>query len=131
MSWYGAELPVFRAGLNAERAEFRASDVHGRPIDPAAETETARSERIRMLQDRRGADGPREAPPASPAGILAELITRDPGTRMSGFARHLAESPELMPRADVILPGRPLTPGGLAEEMAGMSAARVSRGWTG
>jgi hypothetical protein len=126
--WAGG---LFGIGLNAQPSEFRHADVTGRPVDAAAETPTQRDERIRMLQDRRGADGPREAPPASPAGILAELITRDPGTRMSGFARHLAEFPELMPRADVILPGRPLAPGGLAEEMAGMSAARASQGWTG
>jgi len=105
--------------------------VQGRPIDPAAETETARAERIRMLQDRRTADSPRSAPATSPASILAELITRDPQTRMSKFAAHLAEFPELMPRADVILPGRPLTPGGLAEEMAAVSAARASRRWAG
>ena len=99
MTWYGEELPAFRAGLRAStRAEFRHSDVHGRPIDPAAETETARAERIRMLQDRRTADGPRSAPATSPAGILAELITRDPQSRMSRFAAHLAEFPELMPR---------------------------------
>ena len=105
--------------------------MQGRPIDPAAETETARAERIRMLQDRRTADSPRSAPATSPASILAELITRDPQTRMSKFAAHLAEFPELMPRADVILPGRPLTPGGLAEEMAAVSAARASRRWAG
>ena len=132
MTWYGEELPAFRAGLHAStRAEFRHSDVHGRPIDPAAETETARAERIRMLQDRRTADGPRSAPATSPAGILAELITRDPQSRMSKFAAHLAEFPELMPRADVLLPGRPLTPGGLAQEMGAVSAAGAIRGWTG
>jgi hypothetical protein len=71
--------PLFGIGANAGRAEFRHMDAQGRLIDPLAETETQRTERIRALQDLRVAAGPREAPPADPAGVMTEWTATVPG----------------------------------------------------
>jgi hypothetical protein len=109
MTYYsrGWSGPAFGVGANVAVAEFRASDVHGRPVDPGAETPTARAERVRQLQDARDARGYAEGPPsASPAAVLGQLFAISPDTRLSAFAAHLAEHPDLMPRMVVEAPGR-------------------------
>ncbi len=66
--------PTSRVGLNVHRAEFRASDADGRPVDPATEGDTQRSERVWRLQDR----WTPEAPSAEPADVLREWIAASP-----------------------------------------------------
>ena len=100
--------PLFGVGLNVGRAEFRSTDLAGSPVDVAAETETARTERVLKLQDRRVADGPREGPlSASPVAIINELCMHDPDMRMSAFVLRLAQDPSLVPVMAIEAPGRP------------------------
>ena len=108
---------VFGIGLHASGAEFRSSDVNGRPIDPTAETETQRSDRIRALQDRWT---PRDLPSADPVDVISEWMAASPDNRMSRFAANLAEHPELLPAAE----SEPGKPGGLIERMAAQRAQR-------
>ncbi len=118
-------MTTFRVGLGASnRAEFRSTDVNGKPVDAAAETETARSERIRALQDRWV---PRELPSADPADCLREWMAASPANRMSAFAMHLAEHPEMMPAAESEAPGKAPEPGGLLERMAAQRRERMGQ----
>lgn len=95
-------------GLNAPRAEFRGSDIHGRPVDPVAEGETARTERISKLQARRVADGERTVPPVSPAEMLGEYFRLNPSARTGKLGTVLGERyAELLPSLLIELPGRP------------------------
>ena len=117
-------MSTFRVGLAAERAEFRASDYAGRPVDAAAETETQRTERIRALQDRWTE---RQLPSAEPAECVAEWMAASPDNRMSAFAARLAENPDMMPQAESEpLPGQAPRPGGLLETMGRTRTARGS-----
>lgn len=121
----GAVVTTFGIGFNAQRAEFRASDYAGRPVDPAAETETARTERIRALQDRWTE---RQLPSADPAECLREWAARDPANRMSELMQRIASQPDLLPDAESESPGRPMRPGGLLERMSATRSARQARG---
>lgn len=115
---------VFAVGLNAARAEHRSTDYAGRPVDPAAETETARTERIRALQDRWQERG---YPSADPVSVLHEWMAASPANRTSAFAMRIAEHPDLMPDAEVEPgPGQRPKPGGLIERMASQYADRAS-----
>lgn len=117
--------PVFRAGLAANGAQFRSTDVNEKPVDPGSETDTQRSERIRALQDMRMAQGPREIPSAEPAQIMREWFAASPDNRMSKFAQSLTENPEFMPRMEMEPgPGERPKPGGLYEK----AAQRANRG---
>jgi hypothetical protein len=80
--------PAFGIGQNARGAEFRHSDVNGRPIDPRSEGDTARSERIWALQDR----WQEHAPPVTDGyDVLREWMAASPANRMSKFAQNIAE----------------------------------------
>lgn len=108
-------------------AEFRASDVDGRPVDTAAETPTQRCERIWLLQDRRVANGPRPVPPSDPADVFGEWLTLSPANRMSAFARIVAEDPGKLPEAEMEPgPGERPRPGGLHDRLNRESTARRS-----
>jgi hypothetical protein len=115
---------TFAAGLHAARAEHRSTDVNGRPIDPTAETETQRTERIRALQERWV---PRDLPSAEPGAVLSEWMAASPANRMSAFAMRLAENAvEMMPQAESEPgPGESPRPGGLLERMAAQRAERT------
>lgn len=113
---------VFGVGIRAARAEHRSTDFAGRPVDPSAETETARTERIRALQDRWV---PRDLPSAEPLDVLSEWMAASPSNRMSRFAMNLAEHPEMLPQAEIEPhPGESPRPGGLLEQMASQRAQR-------
>jgi len=117
--------PAFRTGLAASnRAEFRASDVNGRPIDVRAEGDTARAERIFALQDRWTE---RQLPSAEPIDVIHEWMGLSPDNRMSAFARNLAEHPERLPEAESEpMDGQAPRPGGLVEQMRQTRRARGS-----
>ena len=117
---------LFGIGHHAAGAEFRSTDVHGRPVDTASETETARTERILALQDRRMAEGDRGVPSADPAAILVEWMAASPDNRMSPYAQSIAEHPERMPAAEVFTEVSTPQRGGLLERMAAMRRARGS-----
>jgi hypothetical protein len=119
----GWDGPLFGIGLNVSKTEFRHSDVNGRPIDPSTETETARSERIRALQERWV---PREIPSAEPADVLREWMAASAANRTSAFALAVAEHPERIPVAELEPgPGQQPRPGGLIERMAAQRAGRL------
>ena len=118
-------MSIFGIGLHAARAEFRSTDVNGKPVDVTTEGDTARSERIWALQDRWV---PRQLPSTEPADVMAEWMARSPDNRMSAFARHLADDPSLMPAAEVEPgPGESPRPGGLIERMERQREDRVRR----
>ncbi len=118
-------MSIFGIGLHAAGVQFRSTDYAGRPVDPSAETETQRNDRIRALQDRWQ---PRELPSAEPAEIMREWLAASPDNRMSAFARHLADDPSLMPAAEVEPgPGESPRPGGLLERMEAQRQDRVRR----
>jgi hypothetical protein len=103
--WTGG---MFGIGLNAGVAEFRHMDVTGRDVSASTEGDTQRSERVRALQDRRLADGPREALPVTPAAALAEWFARHPDQRMGSFGRALGERGQAMvPLMILDTPGQP------------------------
>jgi hypothetical protein len=113
---------AFGAGLRALRFEHRSTDYAGRPVDPSAETETQRTERIRALQDRWVE---RQPPATDPAGVLREWMAQSAEHRMSRFAQRLAEDPTLMPEAESEPhPGQAPIPGGLIERLAAQRAAK-------
>jgi hypothetical protein len=115
-------VTTFRVGIGAERAEFRSTDVNGRPVDPSTEGDTARTERIRALQDRWQ---PRAFPSAEPIDIMTEWLAASPDNRMSGLARKLAENPDLLPVAETEPhPGQHPQPGGLIEKLAAQDGQR-------
>jgi hypothetical protein len=115
---------TFATGLHAQRAEHRSTDVNGRPVDPATETETARTERIRALQDRWV---PRGVPSAEPGAVLSEWMAASPANRMSAFATRLAEHPEMLPTAETEPPeGQPPRKGGLLETMHRQRSERAA-----
>lgn len=104
---YGDDGPAFLVGLRANGVSFRSSDLHGRPVDPAAEGETARSERIGKLQARRVADGERTVPPVAPAEMLGEYFRLNPSARTGKLGTVLGERyAELLPALLIELPGR-------------------------
>lgn len=128
--------PVFRAGWHAERAEFRSTDANGRPVDPAAETDTARTDRIRALQDRRLAEGGRAVPSAEPTAVLTEWMAQSAANRMSGLSQWVAEHGRLPVSVEMEpLPGRaPGEPGGAPRPgglLSQMRAMRMGRGSAG
>jgi hypothetical protein len=99
---------TFGIGMHAGRAEFRHGDISGRPVDASTEGDTARSERITRLQDRRLADGERTVPPAEPAAALAEWFARHPDQRLGKFGVALAErGGEMVPRMILDTPDHP------------------------
>jgi hypothetical protein len=121
--------PAFRLGWHAERAEFRSTDVNGRPVDPGAETDTQRTDRIRALQDRRMAEGGRSVPSAEPGAVVTEWMDLSPDNRMSAFAMAIAADPRKMPDVEMEpRPGQAPRPGGLLERMAAQRMARGSAG---
>ncbi len=121
--------PVFRAGLNAERAEFRSTDVNGRPVDPAAETPTQRAERIEQLQVLRLAQGERGAPAADPAAVFTEWMAQSAANRMSGLGSWVAAHGRLPVEVEMEpRPGEQPRPDGLLARMARMRRDRGSAG---
>lgn len=115
------DAPIFRAGLAASRAEFRSTDVRGRPVDASAELPTQRAERIRDLQDQRMAMGPREAPSAEPGAVLREWLAASPDNRMSAFAEYIAGGSVLICEIEPG-PGERPVPGGLYEQVVRRTA---------
>jgi hypothetical protein len=125
MTYDDYDGPVFRAGIHAWRAEFRSSDAAGRPVDAAAETPTQRTERILALQDRRAAQGPREAPAADAESVWSEWL-RDPQHRMSVIGKEWATRCPVECETEP-LPGQAPVPGGLLERMARTRRGRGSQ----
>jgi len=103
------EHGMFGIGMNTGAVQFRDhTDANGRAIDAAGETDTARTERIEVLQSRRDAAGYRDEPPsASPAAIINELRAADPAGYGAGLAAGIAEQRYPMPVCVVESPGRP------------------------
>jgi len=117
-------VSTFGVGLNAWRSEFRSSDYAGRPVDPVTEGDTARSERIRMLQDRWTE---RQLPSAEPIDVIGEWMARNPANRMSAFAMRLAENPEMLPQAESEpAEGQAPRPGGLLARMVAERRERTA-----
>lgn len=111
---YDDDAPVFGIGMNAGRAE------HIPAVGPG-ETDTARSERIRALQDQWQ---PRHVPSAEPAAVMAEWV-QNPANRMSPLAMRIAEDPSLMPQAEMEpRSGELPRPGGLVEKVRAEAHAR-------
>lgn len=107
MTWFDDPGPAFLVGCRVGVREFRSSDMHGRPVDPAAEGETSRTERIEKLQARRVADGERTVPPVAPAEMLGEYFRLNPSARTGKLGMVLGErSAELLPSLMIELPGR-------------------------
>jgi hypothetical protein len=116
-------VSVFRVGLNAARAEFRSTDIAGRPVDAVHELPTARTERIEQLQERWQ---PRGVPSSDPRDVMVEWL-RNPVNRMSAFAMRLGEQPDLMPDAEIEPgPGQRPQPGGLIERIASQREASMA-----
>src|SRR5271170_2608113 len=114
---------AFAIGLNATRSEHRSTDFNGRPVDPGAETETQRTDRVLALQERWQ---PHAAPTSDPGECLQEWMAARPENRMSSLAMRLAEDPSLLPEAeDEPGPGQAPKPGGLVERARELRAAKM------